>query len=147
MVIRFKRLRPGAIIPKRGTPESAGLDLSACLEGPLILKAGETALVPTGLAAELPQGTAGMVYARSGLAAKLGIALANGVGVVDSDYRGELAVPLRNHGSDDFILNPGDRIAQLVVTPVLFPNIEEAETLGETLRGGGGFGSTGTAKI
>ena len=142
MVIRFKRLRPGAIIPKRGTPESAGLDLSACLEGPLILKAGET-----GLAAELPQGTAGMVYARSGLAAKLGIALANGVGVVDSDYRGELAVPLRNHGSDDFILNPGDRIAQLVVTPVLFPNIEEAETLGETLRGGGGFGSTGTAKI
>lgn len=147
MVIRFKRLRPGAIIPKRGTPESAGLDLSACLEGPLILKAGETALVPTGLAAELPQGTAGMVYARSGLAAKLGIALANGVGVVDSDYRGELAVPLCNHGSDDFILNPGDRIAQLVVTPVLFPNIEEAETLGETLRGGGGFGSTGTAKI
>ena len=147
MVIRFKRLRPGAIIPKRGTPESAGLDLSACLEGPLILKAGETALVPTGLAAELPQGTAGMVYARSGLAAKLGIALANGVGVVDSDYRGELAVPLRNHGSDDFILIPGDRIAQLVVTPVLFPNIEEAETLGETLRGGGGFGSTGTAKI
>lgn len=103
--------------------------------------------MPTGLAAELPQGTAGMVYARSGLAAKLGIALANGVGVVDSDYRGELAVPLRNHGSDDFILNPGDRIAQLVVTPVLFPNIEEAETLGETLRGGGGFGSTGTAKI
>ena len=81
MVIRFKRLRPGAIIPERGTPESAGLDLSACLEGPLILKAGETALVPTGLAAELPQGTAGMVYARSGLAAKLGIALANGVGV------------------------------------------------------------------
>ena len=147
MVIRFKRLRPGAIIPKRGTPESAGLDLSACLEGPLILKAGETALVPTGLAAELPQGTAGMVYARSGLAAKLGIALANGVGVVDSDYRGELAVPLRNCGSGDFILNPGDRIAQLVVTPVLFPDVKEAEALGDTLRGEGGFGSTGTAKI
>lgn len=145
MTVRFKKLRSGAVLPRRGTPESAGLDLSACLEGPLVLKAGETALVPTGLAAELPPGTAGMVYARSGLASKAGIALANGVGVVDSDYRGELMVPLHNYTGTDFALAPGDRIAQLVVTPVLFPDIEEAETLSDTQRGKNGFGSSGQA--
>lgn len=100
-------------------------------------------MVPTGLAIQLPEGTAGMVYPRSGLASKFSITLINAVGVIDSDYRGELKVPLHNHSSAPFLLHDGDRMAQLVVTPVLFPEVEEVSALTETNRGTGGFGSTG----
>jgi len=146
MTLKFKKLRPAAVIPQRATAQSAGFDLSACLDEPATLKTGETLMVPTGVAVELPAGTAGMVYARSGLASREGIALVNGVGVVDSDYRGEIAVPLHNYTAGDFVVHPGDRIAQLVVTPVLLPEAEEAEQLSESGRGTGGFGSTGMAR-
>ena len=143
MTIRCKRIRPGAILPSRATAESAGFDLSACLEEPVTIPAGETKMIPIGVAVELPPGTAGMLYSRSGLSLKHGIALINGVGVVDSDYRGELMVPLHNHSRANFTVCPGDRVAQMVVTPVLLPSLEEADKLSDSERGTGGFGSTG----
>lgn len=145
MTLKFKKLRPEAVIPRRATAQSAGFDLSACLDAPLTLRTGETQMIPTGVAVELPAGTAGMVYARSGLASREGIALINGVGVVDSDYRGELKVPLHNYTAGDFVIHPGDRIAQMVVTPVLLPDSEEVSCLTDSERGTGGFGSTGVA--
>lgn len=141
--IAVKKLREGAILPTFGSPEAAGADLYACLEGALTIGPGETAFVPTGLAMELPRGYAGLIYARSGLACKRGLAPANKVGVVDSDYRGEFIVALHNHGPEAQTVCNGERIAQLVVTPVLIPEYVEAETLSETSRGAGGFGSTG----
>lgn len=141
--VAVKKLREGAILPTFGSNEAAGADLYACLEHDVTIAPGETVFVPTGLAMELPRGYAGLIYARSGLACKRGLAPANKVGVVDSDYRGEFIVALHNHGSQPQIISHGERIAQLVVTPVLIPEYIEVETLSDTQRGTGGFGSTG----
>ncbi|MDD6679235.1 MAG: dUTP diphosphatase [Firmicutes bacterium] len=141
--IRVKKLRSGAILPTYGSEESAGADLYACLDEPLTVAPGQTVWVPTGLAMELPAGYAGLVYARSGMACKRGLAPANKVGVIDSDYRGEITVVLHNHGSETQSLSSGDRIAQLLITPVITPGFELTDDLSRTRRGQGGFGSTG----
>lgn len=144
MTLYVKKLRETAILPKRATPSSAGSDLCACLDAPVELPAGVTALIPTGLAMQPSElNTALLIFPRSGLSTKYGITLANAVGLVDSDYRGELMVALHNLGTQPFIVEHGMRIAQLVVTPVLFPEFEEQQQLDETLRGSGGFGSSG----
>lgn len=141
--IRVKMLRAGARLPTYGSSEAAGADLYACLDQSLTLGPGETAFVPTGLALEVPKHCAGLVYARSGLACKRGLAPANKVGVIDSDYRGEITVVLHNHGTVPQTIEHGERIAQLVITPVLQPEYTLAEELDDTQRGQGGFGSTG----
>ena len=142
-VLRMKKLREGAVLPQRQTEGAAGYDLCACLEAPVTLQPGEGYPFPTGLAAEIPQGYTGMVFCRSGLGVKHGISLPNCGGVIDSDYRGELVVPLRNFGDGTYTIQPGERIAQLVIMPVLLPEIVEVEELSQTQRGQGGFGSTG----
>ena len=141
--IKVKKLRPGATLPTYGTEFSAGADLYACLEEPVTIAPGETKKIPTGLAMEIPVGCAGLIYARSSLGTKQGLAPANKVGVVDSDYRGEFLIFLHNHGSQAQTISHGDRVAQLLVTPVFTPGFVEAEALTDTLRGTGGFGSTG----
>ena len=141
--IRVKRIRERAILPTYGSAEAAGADLYACLDKPVVIQPGESAFIPTGLSMELPRGYAGLIYARSGLACKRGLAPANKVGVVDSDYRGEFMIVLYNHGSVAQTIEHGERIAQLVITPVFTPGFEEVDHLSETERSGGGFGSTG----
>ena len=141
--IAVKKLRNGAILPTYGSAEAAGADLYACIDADMVIQPGESAFVPTGLAMEIPRGYAGLIYARSGLACKRGLAPANKVGVIDSDYRGEFIVALRNHGSESQTLHNGERIAQLVITPVITPVFTEASELSETQRAAGGFGSTG----
>ena len=141
--IKVKKLRPGAHLPTYGTEFSAGADLYACLEEPVTIAPGETKKIPTGLAMEIPIGCAGLIYARSSLGTKKGLAPANKVGVVDSDYRGEFMIFLHNHGTEAQTICHGDRVAQLVITPVFTPGFEEAEELSDTARGAGGFGSTG----
>lgn len=141
--VGVKKLRPGAVLPSFGSREAAGADLYACLEESVAIAPGKTVFIPTGLAMALPMGYVGLVYARSGLACKQGLAPANKVGVIDSDYRGEFMIALHNHGSETRIVANGDRIAQLVVTPVIQPVYFETDTLDETDRGTGGFGSTG----
>lgn len=141
--IRVKLLREGACLPAYGTEFSAGADLHACVDSPVTIAPGETAFVPTGIALEVPVGCAGLIYARSGLACKGGLAPANKVGVVDSDYRGEIIVALHNHGGQPRTIGQGERIAQFIITPVLTPAYEAAQELGNTARGTGGFGSTG----
>ncbi len=141
--VRVKKLDPKAILPTYGSAEAAGADLYACLENPVTIGAGETVFIPTGLALEVPKGYAGLVYARSSMGAKRGLAPANKVGVIDSDYRGEIRVVLHNHGKIDQTIEPGDRIAQFIITPVLTPVYEETDCLSDTDRGLGGFGSTG----
>ena len=141
--IRVKKLNKNAILPTYGSLEAAGADLYACLVNPIVIAPGESAFVPTGLAMEIPKGCAGLIYARSGLACKRGLAPANKVGVIDSDYRGEFMVVLHNHGTEPQQITHGERIAQLVITPVLTPCYEEAAELSDTERSGGGFGSTG----
>ena len=143
MLMKFVRLRPEARIPARATDGAAGYDLCACLDAPVTLAPGARRLIPTGVAVQLPAGTAGMVYARSGLAVRAGVTLANSVGVVESDYTGELRVGLINLSAEPYTVESGDRIAQLVVTPVLTPDAVEVDRLDETARGDGGFGSTG----
>lgn len=143
MKIPVKKLRPNAILPTFGSQEAAGADLYACLEEAITIAPGETAFVPTGLAMALPKGTVGLVYARSGLACKRGLAPANKVGVIDSDYRGEFMVALLNHGTQPQTIAHGERIAQLVLTPILIPQYDFADDLDDTDRGTGGFGSTG----
>lgn len=130
-------------MPTFGSREAAGADLYACLEEPVTIEPGKTVFLPTGLSMALPKGYVGLVYARSGLACKQGLAPANKVGVIDSDYRGEFMIALHNHGTEARVVEHGDRIAQLVVTPVIQPDYYEADTLDETSRGTGGFGSTG----
>ena len=144
MILSFKKLRKNAVIPKRATSDSAGLDLCACVDEPVTLPAGEIRIIPTGLAAS-PENkeTALLIYPRSGLSSKYAVSLANCVGVVDSDYRGEICVPLINQGKSAFTVEYGMRIAQLIVSPVIFPEVEERSCLDETSRGTGGFGSTG----
>ena len=141
--IRVKKLRAEAILPTYGTAGAAGADLYACLDATICIAPGQTAFVPTGLSMEIPQGYAGLIYARSGLACKQDLAPANKVGVIDSDYRGEFIVALHNHGSVSREISSGDRIAQLVITPVFTPAFEEVSTLSETQRNQRGFGSTG----
>ena len=141
--IAVKKLRENALLPTYGSSEAAGADLYACLEEPVTIAPGETVFIPTGLAMEIPKSCAGLIYARSSLGAKRGLAPANKVGVIDSDYRGEISVALHNHSSVPQVINPQDRIAQLLITPVLTPAYEEADQLSDTHRGTGGFGSTG----
>ena len=143
MEVRVKRLREGAKLPTYGSSEAAGADLYACLEEAVTIQPGETVFIPTGIALEVPKGCAGLVYARSGMAAKRGLAPANKVGVVDSDYRGEIMVALLNHGSAAQMVENGERIAQFLITPVLQPAYMEADNLSDTERSTGGFGSTG----
>ena len=142
--IKVVKLRSGATMPTYGSEYSAGADLYACLDETVTIAPGQTCFIPTGLAMELPVGTVGLIYARSGLACKRGLAPANKVGVIDSDYRGEYIVALHNHGEKPQEIAHGERIAQLVITPVFTPGFQEVETLNETGRGTGGFGSTGT---
>lgn len=143
-LIKFKKLRENAVIPKRSTAGSAGLDLCACIDEPITLDGGCHKLIPTGLAVVLESdGLAAMVFARSGLAIKHGIGLLNGVGVVDSDYRGEICVGVINQFDGSYTIQPGERIAQLVVMPVSNAPAVEVTELDETQRGAGGFGSTG----
>ena len=141
--VRIKKLRPNAVVPTYGTPFSAGADMYACLDEPLTIAPGETKMVNIGVAIELPEGYVGLLYGRSGLATKRGLAPANKVGVIDSDYRGELMVGLHNHGSVPQTVEPGERVAQLVVAPYVTAVFEETQELSDTLRGAGGFGSTG----
>ena len=138
-----KRLSPNASLPRYATPGAAGMDLCACLSERVTLAPGERALIPTGLAVSIPQGYVGLVFARSGLATKQGIALANGVGVIDSDYRGEVKVALINLSSEPVTIQHGERIAQLAVMPVVQVTPVEVDDLDQTDRGAGGFGSTG----
>ena len=141
--IRVKKLREKAILPTYGSQEAAGADLYACLEENILIQPGESVFVPTGLAMEIPKGYAGLIYARSGLACKRGLAPANKVGVVDSDYRGEVMVALHNHSNIDQTIADGERIAQMVVARHEQVQWCECEVLGETSRGAGGFGHTG----
>lgn len=141
--IRVKKLHPAAILPTYGSVEAAGADLYACLEEPVTIAPGDTVWIPTGLALEVPKGCAGLVYARSSLGVKRGLAPANKVGVIDSDYRGEIRVVLLNHGKTTQTITHGERVAQFLITPVLTPAYEEVDELTDTDRGNGGFGSTG----
>ena len=141
--IRVKILRQGAKLPTYGTASAAGADLYAWLAEPVSIEPGKTAFIPTGIALEVPEGCAGLIYARSGLACKQDLAPANKVGVVDSDYRGEITVALHNHGTQSRTVSHGDRIAQFIITPVLQPIYEIAQELSDTVRAAGGFGSTG----
>ena len=142
-VMRVKKLRENATVPTYGSVEAAGADLYACLEAEITIEPGKTVFVPTGLAMEVPKGYAGLIYARSSLGTKRGLAHANKVGVIASDYRGEVMVALHNHGMEAQTIAHGERIAQLLVTPVLAPSFELWDDLTDTDRGAGGFGSTG----
>ncbi len=144
MELRIKKLKENAAIPKRQTIGSAGYDLCACIEEEICLRPGEGVLVPIGIAMEIPEGYAGFVFSRSGMGIKYGIHASNGVGVVDSDYRGEIMVGLRNYGGESYTIRPGDRIAQIVIMRVESPELSLSDELTETERGTGGFGSTGS---
>ena len=141
--VSVKKVRTNAILPTYGSTEAAGADLYACLDAPVTILPHETAFIPTGLSMELPKGTGGFIMARSGLACKQDLAPANKVGLIDSDYRGEFMVALHNHGTQIRTVQHGDRVAQLVIVPVLTPAYREVEELDDTSRGTGGFGSTG----
>ena len=143
MEVKIKKTHKNAKLPARGSEYSAGADLYACLDEDLEIMPGETKFVTLGIQMELPEGYAGFVFARSGLASKEGLAPANKVGVVDSDYRGNCMVAIHNHSQEKRIVKNGDRIAQLVIMPVCLAEFVEAEVLSETERGSGGFGSTG----
>lgn len=141
--IRVKKLSPNAILPTYGSAGAAAADLYACLDTPVTIAPGETVFIPTGLSMEIPVGCAGLIYARSSMGAKRGLAPANKVGVIDSDYRGEIKVVLLNHSGAEQTVAPGERIAQMIITPVLTPDYKEVDELTNTDRGAGGFGSTG----
>ncbi len=141
--IAVKKLRENAMLPTYGSAGAAGADLYACVEEKVSIAPGQTLFVPTGIALEVPKGCAGLIYARSSMGAKRGLAPANKVGVIDSDYRGEIMVALHNHSASAQEIAPGERIAQLLITPVLTPQYEQVEELTDTARGAGGFGSTG----
>lgn len=141
--MNIKKLNPNAVTPTYGSEYAAGADLYACEPEAFTLAPGETRLVHTGIAMEIPAGLVGLVYARSGLACKRGVAPANKVGVIDSDYRGEIMVALHNHGKEPQVVEPGERIAQIVFTPFLSAEFTAVDELSDTVRGVGGFGSTG----
>lgn len=142
--LKLKKLNGNATIPTYGSEYAAGCDLYACLEDEVVIDPDETVLIHTGIAMEIPTGYAGLIYARSGLATKKGLAPANKVGVVDADYRGEIMVALHNHSKESAKVQNGERIAQMVITPYLVADFVECEELSDTVRGNGGFGSTGT---
>lgn len=141
--VRVKKLNDKAILPTYGSAEAAGADLYACLDAEVRIEPGRTVFIPTGLSMEIPKGYAGLIYARSGMACKRGLAPANKVGVIDSDYRGEFIVALHNHGNTTQTVSHGERIAQLVITPVMTPVYTVCDELTDTQRAAGGFGSTG----
>ena len=144
MILRIKKLNENAVVPKAATGGSAGMDLYACLDSDVTIKSGERVLIPTGIAIALESNSyVAYIYARSGLAIKNGITLANCVGVVDSDYRGEVKVGIINLSDSNYTVKNGDRIAQMVIAPVIMPQIEEVNELDHTERASGGFGSTG----
>ena len=143
MKINVKKLREAAKLPFRATEGSAGADIYACLEAPVTVEPGQRATIPVGIAIEIPRGSGGFVCPRSSVACKFGVSLPNCVGVIDSDYRGELCVPVINHSAEPYTINGGDRIAQLVILPVENAVYEYADDLTDTERGEGGFGSTG----
>lgn len=144
MIINIQRVDENATIPTRGSVSAAGYDLYAVTElGERNIPSGETAMIRTGIKMEIPEGYFGAIYARSGLAAKEGLRPANCVGVVDSDYRGEVIVALHNDSTEMRTITDGERIAQIVITPYLNVEFEEVDDLSDTERGGGGFGSTG----
>ena len=141
--VNIEKLKANAALPVYSSAAAAGADLRACLEEDVIIRPGKTEMISTGLAMEVPEGYAGLIYARSGLASKRGLAPANKVGVIDSDYRGEIMVALHNHSEEAAVISHGERIAQLIITPYLTAEFTEKEVLEETERGFGGFGSTG----
>ena len=144
--LKIKKLRDGAATPKYATEFSAGLDLSCASDEPITVRPGEIVKIPTGIAAEYTgDDVVLLIFVRSGLATKHGISLANSVGVVDPDYRGEIMVSVINNSKDEYVINPGDRIAQLVLVPFVRAEVEVVPELTETERGAGGFGSTGKA--
>ena len=144
MKLKIRKLREGAKIPRRATEGAAGMDLYACIDESITLAPQQLVIVPTGIAIELPDnGCAAFLYARSGLGVKHGICLANGVGVIDSDYRGEVCAGLCNVSDKPYVIAPGERIAQMVIAPVFTPDVVEVSELSDTQRGAGGFGSTG----
>lgn len=145
-MIKIKKLNKNAIIPKYNSEEAAGMDLHACIDEPITLKPLEIQLIPTGFAMELPKGYEGQIRPRSGLACKFGVTLANGIGTIDSDFRGGVMVGLINLSYKDYTVQPQDRIAQLVIAPVVQMEIEEVEELSDTERGSGGFGHSGFGK-
>ena len=142
--VRIKKLSPDAVVPTYGSPFSAGADLYACEKEPVTIEPGKTVLIHTGLSFEIPEGFAGLIYARSGLATKNGLAPANKVGVIDADYRGEVMVSLFNQSGIPQTVEPGERLAQMIITPFLKADFTVSDELSDTLRGQGGFGSTGT---
>lgn len=144
MKIQIKKVRENAKIPTRGTSGAAGFDLYACITEPLTLKKGDTALIPTGIAIAVPEGYAAFIHSRSGLSVKRGICLLNSVGVIDSDYRGEICVGVIKATDEPYTIEPNERIAQMVIKPVETPELIETDELDSTDRGAGGFGSTGT---
>lgn len=144
MKIRIKKLNENAIIPTYGTSYSAGADLYALIDSAIEIEPHQTTLVHTGISVEIPEGYCGLIFARSGLASKRGLAPANKVGVIDADYRGEIMVALHNHSDKAQSIDQGERIAQLAIVPFLKAEFEESDNLSDTLRGAGGFGSTGT---
>jgi dUTP pyrophosphatase len=144
MKVNFKKLDERAKMPTYGSPYAAGADLYAVTDGEVTVAPNETKFIGTGIAVELPEGTVGLVYARSGMACKKGLAPANKVGVIDCDYRGEIKVALHNHGTEPQTFACGERIAQMVVAPYIPVEYEEVDELSDTVRGAGGFGSTGS---
>ena len=141
--VKIKKLKEAAVLPKYGSAEAAGADLYACLDEAVTIEPGATVLIPTGLAMEMPQGYVGLIYARSGLATKAGLAPANKVGVIDSDYRGEIMVSLHNHSDKPAAITAEERVAQIVFTPYVAADFAVVDELSDTNRGAGGFGSTG----
>ena len=144
MELKIKKLRESAKLPTRGTSGSAGMDLYVCIDKEMTIKPGDLKIIPTGIAIALPDNScAAFLYARSGLGVKHGICLSNGVGVIDSDYRGEVCVGLCNVSDKAYTISPGERIAQMIISPVIVPKLVETDALDDTERGSGGFGSTG----
>ncbi len=142
--VAIKKIRENAVPPTYGSDWAAGADLYACLPGDLTVMPGCTEFIPTGLAMEIPAGYAGFIYARSGLSCKQGLAPANKVGVIDADYRGEIMVALHNHSKEPVTVKNGERISQIVIAPYIRADFKEAAELSDTVRGEGGFGSTGS---
>ena len=142
--VTFKKLNENAKVPTYGSPYSAGADLYALCENAVTIGAGKTEFIHTGISLEIPEGVVGLIYARSGMACKRGVAPANKVGVIDSDYRGEIIVCLHNHGEEAVMVENGERVAQMVFAPYFTASFTESEELSGTERGAGGFGSTGT---
>lgn len=141
--LKVKKLLPQARLPARATEHSAGYDLYACIDGPLLVPAGGRVSIPTGIAVEIEPGYAGLVFGRSGLGLRHGLVPSNAVGVIDSDYRGEIIVGLSNHSGNDYFIQPFERMAQLIIQPIASPEIVECDSLSETSRGARGIGSSG----